>query len=588
MSQANNDRLKYFQREIQAPYQEGSEFARHFPKIGRRLAFDVERSHDPHVDRILQSVAFLSGRIRQDMDSEHERLNDMLLDTLYPHLLNPIPAISIARFTATPGSPLTEVEAGHPLVTQSFSGDKCYFRSCYPVSLLPLEVQHTEFQVNPLTEKSELTLTCCRTDQNGPPLPPLKIQRMRLFIQGRRRYAYSVYEMLFADCDKIYLDHVDNEQVGLPKIGIQPVGFSHDQAVLNFPNNVHQGIRLLQEYFACPEKFLFFDLCFEKPIKLDNALSIKFTFSDLPDLEHAFQDTQLLLGCTPVINLFQRISEPLKVSGEKLDYPIVVDRFTSKKRLSIHSVLELNSTDKNAQEPIPQYLAYNSQQTDDAELYWLVHRKMPRHGSDAPTVTLSLVDNHQKLLKGGEQVFYAKLLCTNQGLPDSLHAGSPLFSETGLPGVNISLCRKPSTAILPPNKDRRQQLVAMLSLNHLSLLSGASGLSALKILLAQQDFRLDEIASNLFDGIVQVSSKNAMMPAFTEGRRHFCRGLHIDLVLEPEYFSADSAFILATVLNVFFPLYASINTVTRMTLHKGKLGNVWKQWEPRCGNAIIL
>ena len=41
---------------------------------------------------------------------------------------------------------------------------------------------------------------------------------------------------------------------------LRPVGFGADEGMLPYPDRSFVGYRLLQEYFALPEKFLFFDL----------------------------------------------------------------------------------------------------------------------------------------------------------------------------------------------------------------------------------------------------------------------------------------------------------------------------------------
>jgi type VI secretion system protein ImpG len=46
----------------------------------------------------------------------------------------------------------------------------------------------------------------------------------------------------------------------LPADCVRPVGFAADEGMLPYTARSFDGYRLLQEYFAFPEKFLFFDL----------------------------------------------------------------------------------------------------------------------------------------------------------------------------------------------------------------------------------------------------------------------------------------------------------------------------------------
>ena len=58
---------KYFQDELTYLRDLGKEFASAYPGIGPMLA---ERGGDPDVERLLEGVAFLTGKIRQKIDDE--------------------------------------------------------------------------------------------------------------------------------------------------------------------------------------------------------------------------------------------------------------------------------------------------------------------------------------------------------------------------------------------------------------------------------------------------------------------------------------------------------------------------------------
>src|SRR5690606_33626590 len=76
------------------------EFARERPKIAGRLDLDLESgiSDDPHVERLIESFAFLTARIRLKLEDEFPELTEALLSVLYPHYLAPIPSMSIVQF----------------------------------------------------------------------------------------------------------------------------------------------------------------------------------------------------------------------------------------------------------------------------------------------------------------------------------------------------------------------------------------------------------------------------------------------------------------------------------------------------------
>src|SRR5262245_65281527 len=81
----------YFERELGYLRQLGGEFAAKYPKIASRLALDADGSQDPHVERLIEAVAFLTARLRHKLDDELPEVSDTLLGILYPYYLAPIP-----------------------------------------------------------------------------------------------------------------------------------------------------------------------------------------------------------------------------------------------------------------------------------------------------------------------------------------------------------------------------------------------------------------------------------------------------------------------------------------------------------------
>ncbi|HYJ92048.1 MAG TPA: type VI secretion system baseplate subunit TssF, partial [Pyrinomonadaceae bacterium] len=60
--------LGYYERELVFLRKMGAEFARKYPKIASRLLLDEEKIEDPHVERMVEAFAFLTGRIGLKID----------------------------------------------------------------------------------------------------------------------------------------------------------------------------------------------------------------------------------------------------------------------------------------------------------------------------------------------------------------------------------------------------------------------------------------------------------------------------------------------------------------------------------------
>ena len=56
---------EYYQYELSYLRSAGSDFARKYPKIARRLDLSHNESSDPQIERLIESFAFLSGKLQK-------------------------------------------------------------------------------------------------------------------------------------------------------------------------------------------------------------------------------------------------------------------------------------------------------------------------------------------------------------------------------------------------------------------------------------------------------------------------------------------------------------------------------------------
>src|SRR4030095_3561713 len=86
----------YYQEELAYLREMGKEFAAAHPAVAHMLE---SSGADPDVERLLEGVAFLTGRVRQKLDDEIPELFQSLMSLLWPHYLRPVPSTSILQFT---------------------------------------------------------------------------------------------------------------------------------------------------------------------------------------------------------------------------------------------------------------------------------------------------------------------------------------------------------------------------------------------------------------------------------------------------------------------------------------------------------
>jgi type VI secretion system protein ImpG len=235
--------LAYFNRELEALRGLAGEFAERHPKIAGRLRLTKDTVDDPHVGRLLEGVAFLGARVQHRLDDEFPELTDGLLSVLYPHYLAPMPSVAITRFAADPEMPgPAHLPAGLAVETEPVGGEACLFRTAYPLTLWPVEVDAVRLSGMPLpappNPAAAGAVSCLRISLRcaNPAMTftQLGLDRLRLFLGGERGSA--LLELLLAHTISIALadDQTDARPVILPPDTLQAVGFARPVRSLAF------------------------------------------------------------------------------------------------------------------------------------------------------------------------------------------------------------------------------------------------------------------------------------------------------------------------------------------------------------------
>ncbi len=97
----------------------------------------------------------MNARTRLKLEDDFPEITDALLDVLYPHYLRPVPSMAVVQFHADRTQ--AELAAGYtiaresPLETETIEGEPCRFRTCYPVTLWPLDLTDARLTGRPFT-----------------------------------------------------------------------------------------------------------------------------------------------------------------------------------------------------------------------------------------------------------------------------------------------------------------------------------------------------------------------------------------------------------------------------------------------------
>ena len=605
----------------------GAEFAAQFPKIAGRLGMDGIAVADPYVERIMEGVAFLAARVQLKLDAEFPRFTQRLLEIVYPNYLAPTPAMLVAQFrpqlSETNLAQGFVIPRGSAMRSQLSKGDEtaCEFRTAQDVTLWPLEITHAEYftfapdlPINkfPLGESVKGGIRLKIRTTAGLKFNQLSLDQLRLFLSGSEEIAYKLHELCLGAALGMAVAPATRPWPWynfLPAVNIQPAGYSDEQGLLPVSLRSFQGYRLLQEYFAFPQRFLFVDLnglgpAVQKYAGEELEIVLLFSRGDAV-LENVVDAANFSLYCAPAINLFRKRADRIHLTDNTYEYHVIPDR-TRPMDFEVFDVTSVTGygVGSDSEQPfLPFYAAYHTE-VQEQHAYFTVQRE-PRLLSVAQKrmgtrssyigseVFLSLVDPEEAPYSGDLRQLAITTLCTNRDLPLQMPLGlgkTDFTLDSAAPLEDIRCVKGPSRPYSPLwSGPVAWQFVSHLSLNYLSLMNTdeREGAAALREMLELYAMSSDSGVKKQIEGVRKVSVKPLVRRLPMPGPITFGRGLEIGLHLEAPAFQGSSAFLFGSVMEQFFARYVSLNSFTETVLYLGEWDECMR-WRPRCGARPTL
>lgn len=617
----------------------GGEFARDFPKIAGRLGLDRFQCADPYVERLLEGFAFLAARVQLKLEAEFPRFTQHLLDVVYPHFLSTMPAMSIAQFhpdvregcladgfTIPRGTALFSQPTG---VNQTL----CEFRTAHPVEMFPIELTSAEYFSRNHRNHSLPTIPgakagfrfVLRTTPKGP-LSRTRLDKLVLFLRGDSEFTSRIYEQMLGhtvavvvrpvqptkpDGDPLQNCTSSDEKI-LDRSVIRSLGFQEDEALLPVKQRSFQGYRLLQEYFAFPQRFHFIEIS-GLQAAVAQCQETELEIFVLLDTVHRGQEQMVhrddfSLHCTPAVNLFPKRADRIHLSERQPDFHVIPDR-TRPLDFEIHSVTQvtghgLHGSDE--QEFLPFYGQHSGYLSSQTAAYFALDRRARAsseaassrasssayHGSE---LFLSLVDATESPYRSDLRTLAVQTLCTNRNLTAEMPVGTrdTDFTLQIAAPVQAVRCLVGPTAPAPSPAVQRAELgwklINLLSLNYLSLTDSdpEEGATALREMLALHCSRTGPSAQKQIDGVRHVRVRPVTKRLPMAGPIAFGRGLEVTIDCDDSCFEGSGVYLLGSVLEQFLARYASINSFTELVLQTTQRNEVYR-WPLRTGRRQTL
>lgn len=596
--------LAYYEEELAHIREMASEFAAIHPNVARNLSIESAPCPDPYVERLLEGVAYLGARTRLKVDAEASRYVRDLLDTLYPDLAGPGPAMSIACLR--PGPQVDSMLDGHPVArgTRLVSGlrDGLSTRATYTTSqdihLWPIKISDVEYLQDPgalsaagaspdPTDPAEAGLRI-EISRTGPgSLSELSLDQLDLYF-GAASKSSAIFDAIFGSSSRVLVRPARSkkpfQEIALP----QMIGLSDDQALTPRVRHAFEGYRLLREYFLMPERFHFLRLsqlsdairsATNGPVEVIIELN-----RDAPDLTDV-KAGHFQLFATPLVNLFERECNLVQLDPQKSAHIVHADR-TRPRDYEIYRILRVEDAETTGPDArvVPQF---STEQHKGSGYVYSVERRPRRPGDD------EIRRGQTRTSYTGDDVFISvaipngetpanpikrldiRALCTNRDLP-ILDDNPKLTLETGDPVGDVKLLspfKRPRSSLrasLPKGSGNDSKMddltwrwVSQLSMNHLSLAADGKDSEPLRALIRLYADRGDPTLERHARSIVAVSSRPTIERLQLAGPLCFGHGVEITLDVDETVLSGSSNLLLSALLAQLFSRYVGINSFVR-------------------------
>ncbi len=611
--------LRAYNEELTYLRETAREFGEEHENVAGRLGLKNPTDTDPYVERLLEGVAFLGARVQLKLQDQFPDFTQHLLHAIQPHYLAPTPSICVAAFEPQEGD--QAIATGFPVprntdltaTAKDQGGATVTFRTGHDVTLWPLKIVEAEYLSSRAAVASYAGIANVRAEAGlrirfasvgGVPMAKIAPPTLPIYLAGSEAIPGELYRQLAGETMAVIARSPGSAAgaegwVRLPKPDAH--GFDDDCALLPTQGRSFRGYRLLTEYFACPERFLFVKLAElgEAFSKCQDMCDVVLLFNrSAPVLTGAVSTSNFRLFATPAINLFEKQLGRVQVTPTEHEYQLMPDR-TRPLDFEVYRVLDMTAYGKSNNEPRPvaPLYAFGALLYDWREALFYVPRlrrrrlstkeqRLRRRSDYLGTETwISLTAPGEASRLDDVHELAVRALVTNRELPELLRfGGGSDFSVSGVPARAVTVVRAPTRPQSPLGlHEGAWRVIGHLTPNYATLASeDHDDPSMLRDHLALYGRADDPAMRRQIDGVLSVRSSPVTRRVPGQERLAFARGLRVRLKLDDASFENARLYLFAAVIERFLAEFASVNSFIECVFETPQEG-VFAQWPPRIG-----
>lgn len=610
---AYNEELEYLRSTAQ-------EFGVEHEEVAGRLGLKTPNDPDPYVERLLEGVAFLAARVRLKQDDQFPEFTQHLLQAVQPDYLAPTPSMCIVGFE--PDFKDASLAEGVIVERQSElsaptpgHATECVFRTGQAVTMLPLIIEQAEYLPNRMSVAAAASAAGVRAEAGlrivlkataGVALADIKADRLPIYLDGPESVPGLLHRQILGETMAVVAQSTDRPGEWIRLKSPEPYGFDDDCALLPNQGRSFRGYRLLREYFACPERFLFVALQDLAKAFRNRAETVEITllFRNQADgLTDAVTGDNLRLYCTPAINLFEKQLGRIPIKPFTHEHLIMPDR-TRPEDFEVYRLLSVTAHPRSGPaRPVAPLYASGALLHDWNEALFHATRLRSRRLSTKErryrgraeyvgTETLiSLASPGTPERVDEVHELSIRALVTNRELPELLRfsgSGSD-FALSGPPVERVVLRRAPTRPRQPLGMaDGAWRVIGHLTPNYASLAGDADGdPSRLRDHLELYRSRDEPAMARQTGSIVSIRSEPITRRINGHDRLAFARGQKLLITLDDGAFDKGRMFLFSAVLSYFLAEFVSINTFVETSFESPEQG-VFARWPARTGQRPTI
>ncbi len=583
----------YFLRELSYLKKEGAEFAKRYPDEAKFLNMDELEVKDPHVERLIESFAFIGARIQRNIDLEYPHLISFIANCLYPNLSSPVPSCAITHMDANivdcAKKKGVHVPAGSVIETIADPQKSYEFRTVYDTTMWPLVVSDIDVRpANTVVGFEEFgTLPMMTININSPQISinTLEIEKLRFYINLEDLEASNFYQAMFCNVRHVLtsIDNTINSRKG-PE-AIHPVGFHRDERLINVPEQHRSRLDILFDYIYFKRKFMFFEVDFHKDFTDEMNFHIVFDqVVDFPDIDQ----NSLLMNCSPVVNISSHFSTPFPISDVERAYKLLPSHKNNDK-LEVHSVENIYfHKAKQATREILSLFDFESNMTDES-VFWSYERTEAfLKDMNKSELFVSFVNKDHQYFHQAGYTAYGKINCLCFDYYDLLEQSKKLKFKDVFPVKSVSLISALSKRVSPIFDTKLMWLLySCLRFDQISICDVNSGKAITDILRALNRFK-NNVAEHNIGALKNIELKEAVEPMKFGFYPTFIRGYKVFLDVNPENYSGGVPYLFGAVIEKFFSTINAVNSFTQTHLRYIDSDVEVKRWPIRTGRTKLI